>query len=105
MYAAIAKNGEPINGIKAGSLGHRCLYLDITTRRRERDGDDDDDGDNRVATQITHFTTTLKAFAISDAREHVSSPNRARASGRVTSDSRMSRELNEKKEDPFITNW
>lgn len=88
MYAAIAKNGEPINGIKAGILWDIVVSVSIS-RRDDDEGDDDDD--NRVATQITDFTTTLKAFAISGAREHVSSPNRARANERVTNESQVKR--------------
>lgn len=74
MYAAIAKNGEPINGIKAGILGHASVSQVSISQR-------DDDDEDRVATQINNFTMMLKAFAISGVHQHVSSPNRARANG------------------------
>lgn len=74
MYAAIAKNGEPINGIKAGCRRPRRLC---------RSSLDDDNYDRE---RLRHDSATaLRAFVISRANT-LSSPNRARADGRVTNE-------------------
>lgn len=62
MYAAIAKNGESINGIKAGSPASLSLSFSLD-----------------IATRSADFTTALRAFAISRS-DALPLPNRARAS-------------------------
>lgn len=61
MYAAIAKNSVPINGIKAGSLASSSLS--------SRLGADDDNRERSRHESYVDSTTALRAFVIF-ARRH-----------------------------------
>ncbi|XP_019887839.1 uncharacterized protein LOC109611098 [Ooceraea biroi] len=96
MYAAIAKNGEPINGIKAGIQASLSLCLVLIAWRNEED----------TTTTTTTFATGsgcdmnrrfhdgAKSFRNLARRQSPSSNRARRASGRVTNDSGTSRGSN-----------